>query len=95
LRNGAISISVSPPSADLRVPPSAAKVLEKVIHNALQFTEGGSAPQVGVVGSDGPAGWTTVRVTGNGFGVESKYSYPGPGMGLAMCLLRIPLCSAR
>jgi signal transduction histidine kinase len=76
-----------------------AKVVEKVLHNALRFHRSGAAPVVRIEGE-----WNgeeiVVRVVDRGIGIEAKYresiftpfrrlhavhEYPGSGLSLATC----------
>ena len=77
-----------------------AKVLEKVIHNALKFRDKLVTPVVWIAAREEAPGLMAIRVTDNGLGVQSKYrnlvfqpfarlnpsnDFPGAGMGLAIC----------
>jgi signal transduction histidine kinase len=99
LRNGKIDIAKPLPVA--AVPSAIARVLEKVMHNSLKFGGADLAPVVGIEAWEEQPGHIAIRVTDNGLGVELKYrrlvfqpfsrlnaksSYPGAGLGLAICL---------
>lgn len=99
LQQGTIKIAKPLPPAV--VPTGIARVLEKVLHNSLKFRGSDMAPVVEVEAWEEEPGAIAIRVTDNGIGVEPKYrslvfqpfsrlnaksSFPGPGMGLAICL---------
>lgn len=86
------------------VPAAIAKVVERVLHNALKFHAEGEAPVVEIEASEGAAGMIVIRVRDAGIGVDPKYHemvfepfrrlhpvavYPGAGMGLAICRRRM------
>jgi signal transduction histidine kinase len=94
-------IDVVKPLPTLTVPSSITRVLEKVIHNSLKFREGEIAPVVGIEALEEVPGSLTIRITDNGMGVDAKYrnlvfqpfarlntksTFPGAGMGLAISL---------
>jgi signal transduction histidine kinase len=78
------------------VPSTFARVVEKVLHNALKFRERGLPAEIGIETDSGGV----VRIVDAGLGIEPRYretvfepfrrlhaasEYPGCGLGLAIC----------
>lgn len=81
-------------------PAGLARVLEKVLHNALKFHPPGSSPEVGIELSDHGAEFVEIRITDNGVGIAPEYresvlrpfsrlhppsEFTGAGLGLSIC----------
>lgn len=86
---------------EMMVPSGLAKVIEKILHNALKFHSKETPPQVEIETVPDSSGSICIRVKDNGLGIERQYrdrvvepfqrlnpgsEYPGSGMGLSTCL---------
>jgi signal transduction histidine kinase len=79
--------------------PQMRQLLQNLISNALKFRKEGITPEVNVT-AKAESGWVTITVSDNGIGFDPQYSrrifrvferlhgrgtYPGTGIGLALC----------
>ena len=82
----------------VQVPAGIARVVEKVLHNALKFHPAGASPVVDVQAAESADGRVSIVIRDNGMGVETQYiplvfqpfqrlnspaEFPGSGLGLS------------